>query len=265
MTQYELEDITLANDILERNYYTYFRNGEKKLEILLDDTQNISIISDWYTLNKFTCEVVLLDKPCKGLNVLQCNNDSDVQNINAVIDNIVNYYKDKHLFFNDVLTTDSKLSINQQSDEYNCSIYSDVLCIRASDLTVGICSGLLDSVPIGKFEVIDNTITKFIPVNVSALILKQTLKKSITPICKNCKYCNICKGFCCADSYREYMNPVIPTEDSCNNSKTVLTFLLWKYKTLGINEYIDKIDINNDYKQLLKQMIKNTESIRSDV
>ena len=124
----------------------------------------------------------------------------------------------------------------QNSDFLTCSAY-DSLVIRLGDLKVAPCHRLYyPELELGQFNTDEenNILTDFEPKNIALLIAYCHVKRSCLPHCENCKFNGICIGFCNGASFEEYKNPFIPQKEVCDMYRTKLSFLIYKYYTMGL-------------------------------
>lgn len=134
--------------------------------------------------------------------------------------------------------------INANQDAISCSM-PGTLMFRVGDLTTHICHRLAyDNLEIGKWNVVNGEIVDFEPTNVSRLLVKTSLKKSVLPHCENCKFNGICIGHCFGASYEEYGNMLVPQKEVCEMYQAKYTFLFYKFIQLGI---LDELEILSDY------------------
>ena len=120
-------------------------------------------------------------------------------------------------------------------DAISCSL-NNSLSIRVGDLSVAPCHRLFyPELAIGKFETDENhKIVDFNVENPGLLITKCNMKRSCLPHCERCKFNDVCVGFCCGASYEEYKNMLIPQLEVCKMYQTKITFLIFKYYSMGL-------------------------------
>ena len=85
------------------------------------------------------------------------------------------------------------------------------------------------------------------------------LKKSSTPHCENCPFVIFCHGFCCKESYKYCLNPIIPLLESCEMKKSKYAFLFYKLKHLNIfnRENLEKLEISPFYLNYILLLFDN--------
>lgn len=131
--------------------------------------------------------------------------------------------------------------IFNHDDYMSCSVHG-TLPIRLGDLSVSPCHRLYyPEFEMGKFEVVDNKITEFIPTNVSLLILMCHLRRSCMPKCEKCKFQDICLGSCLGANYEVNKNMFVPIKEVCKMYSAKNIFLIKKYHSLGLFEYLKDI------------------------
>lgn len=183
------------------------------------------------------------------------------------------FKQDKNQFFNWVFNVNRKIAdyntiqilyngMFEGRDTINCHFSNTVLCFRMADLTLGMCHRqFYPELLIGKFHVENDKIIDMDEINVSLLILKDNIKRSCLPHCENCNFVGICTGFCAGNSYENYNNSLVPTKEVCDMYIAKFSFLLYKYYTLGLLDWLKDSNLNQnekDYLQNLTQyVIKN--------
>lgn len=148
-------------------------------------------------------------------------------------------------------------SITNGQDYLTCSCHG-TLPIRVGDLTVAPCHRLYyPELEIGKFNVEDGKITDFTPTNVELLIMVCHMKKSCMPHCENCKFNDVCIGFCAGASFEEYGNMLVPQLEVCKMYRAKLTFLIYKYYLMGLFDELDNVDLSDLRRMYLQDLIND--------
>lgn len=177
------------------------------------------------------------------------------------------FNENKNNFFNWVFNIDSEtcdyntiqILLNgmfEGRDTINCHFSKDCFCLRIADLTLGMCHRqFYPELIIGKFNVQNNKIIDMDEINVSLLILKDNIKRSCLPHCENCNFVGICTGFCAGNSYENYKNSLVPTKEVCDMYIAKNSFLLYKYYTLGLLDWLKTSKINKNEQNYLDNLI----------
>lgn len=143
---------------------------------------------------------------------------------------------DPHLFINSAYSP-IKLRVNgftQNRDKVECGFHN-CLTVRAGDLSIAPCHRLYyPLLEFGSFNIENEEITDFEPKNVSLMAAQMHFKRSCFPICENCSFIGVCLGHCLGASYEEYRNMMVPQMEVCNLFKSKLTFLIYKYNSMGL-------------------------------
>ena len=152
-------------------------------------------------------------------------------------------------------------NIFDHTDAFNCSSYGS-LCVRVADLSIAPCHRLFyPELKIGEFQLDENEkIIDFNPNNTELLLLECTLKRSCLPHCEKCKFQDLCIGFCQGASYEAYRNMLVPQIQVCKMYRAKLSFLIKKFDSMGLFEYLDVLDensLNPARKRYLKDVIKS--------
>lgn len=129
-------------------------------------------------------------------------------------------------------------------DEITCS-FSNNLIIRVSDLALCLCHRLsYENLLLGYFNEKDNKLLdiQMKDNSVPLLIVKAHYKQSCMPCCEQCPIQPICIGYCCGNSYENYKNLLVPTQEVCTMYKCKNLFLLKKYDDLGLFEILQDFD-----------------------
>lgn len=143
------------------------------------------------------------------------------------------------------------------SDTINCSL-QDNLTIRLTDLSFSLCHRLYyPELEIGKFNSNETELTNLEVTNVALLILKDHYKQSTNPHCEKCRFVGACIGPCLGANYETYGNPLIPIKQSCDMLKAKNTFLIYKYNSMGLFEYLDDIPMRDSYRVYFKDLINS--------
>lgn len=120
------------------------------------------------------------------------------------------------------------------TDLFNCSV-AHSLCIRVADLCISPCHRLYyPELKIGQYSIVDGKIDKVEPNNIELLIMESHVKRSCLPHCQNCKFQDMCVGFCQGASYEEYGNMLCPQIEVCRMYQAKFTFLIQKFYKLGL-------------------------------
>lgn len=147
----------------------------------------------------------------------------------------------KQLLLNEKLNLIS-LNINSKK---SCPFYQS-LNILLEDLSVNLCP---------KFQYSNQTIGKYIYDNkkIIALEFKSVLNIFLKDLtiskCNTCPFNIFCKTFCCKESFKYCLNPIVPIQASCKMKKTKYAFLFFKLKELDLMtienlQQIPNIDLN---------------------
>ena len=147
----------------------------------------------------------------------------------------------KQLLLNEKLNLIS-LNINSKK---SCPFYQS-LNILLEDLSVNLCP---------KFQYSNQTIGKYIYDNkkIIALEFKSVLNIFLKDLtiskCNTCPFNIFCKTFCCKESFKYCLNPIVPIQASCEMKKTKYAFLFFKLKELDLMtienlQQIPNIDLN---------------------
>lgn len=116
----------------------------------------------------------------------------------------------------------------------HCSFYRS-LNVLLEDLTINLCPKFqYDDQIIGQYLYDENGITKVDPKYLGLIAMNVHLKKSSTPHCETCPFVIFCQGFCCKESYRYCLNPIIPIRESCELKRSKYAFLFYKLKHMGL-------------------------------
>ena len=138
-----------------------------------------------------------------------------------------------------------------------CS-FSGTLPIRLGDLSIGLCHRTwYPELQIAQMDIKDDEIVGINPINVALLILKTRLSKACLPHCENCKFIGVCPGHCLGASYEEYENLLVPQMEVCQMYRAKYTFLIYKYRKMGLFEEIEKLKdyFSPEYFEYLKDLI----------
>lgn len=143
----------------------------------------------------------------------------------------------KEIFLNENLGLIS-LKDNGVFDDSNsrgqCSFFQS-LNILLEDLTINLCPKFqYDDQIIGQYLYDENGITKIDPKYLGLISMNIHLKRSSTPHCETCPFVIFCKGFCCKESYKYCLNPIIPIRESCELQRAKYAFLFYKLKHLNV-------------------------------
>lgn len=143
----------------------------------------------------------------------------------------------KELFLNDKLNLISLKDngvLNDSNSRGNCSFYQS-LNILLEDLTINLCPKFqYDDQVIGQYLYEDGKITGVEPKYLGLISMNVHLKKSSTPHCETCPFVVFCKGFCCKESYKYCLNPIIPLRESCEMKRAKYAFLFLKLQHLNL-------------------------------
>lgn len=165
--------------------------------------------------------------------------DKYIDKIYAENNNNVEFLK--QLLLNEKLNLIS-LNINSKK---SCPFYQS-LNILLEDLSINLCP---------KFQYSNQTIGKYIYDNkkIIALEFKSVLNIFLKDLniskCNTCPFNIFCKTFCCKESFKYCLNPIVPIQASCEMKKTKYAFLFFKLKELNIMtlenfQQIPNIDLN---------------------
>lgn len=137
-------------------------------------------------------------------------------------------------------------------DNIHCHFSRMDLCIRISDLSLGLCHRqFYPELMIGKFHLEDDKIIDMDEINVALLIMKDNLKRSCLPHCETCQFVGICTGFCAGESYEHYGNSLVPSKQVCEMYIAKNSFLLYKYYKMGLLEWLNSSPLNERIKKYL--------------
>lgn len=166
-----------------------------------------------------------------------------IEFLNKYIDKIYNNVQKnniqflKELFLNDKLNLISIKDngvLNDTNSHCSCSFYQS-LNILLEDLTINLCPKFqYDDQVIGQYLYENEKITGIEPKYLGLISMNIHLKKSSTPHCETCPFVIFCKGFCCRESYKYCLNPIIPLRESCEMKRAKYAFLFIKLKDLNI-------------------------------
>lgn len=140
------------------------------------------------------------------------------------------------------------------NDKLSCGIQNRV-CVRIGDLSLVPCHRTMYPQYIyGKFSIEDNKIVDIEGENVALATTIYSMKSNNQPVCENCSIKYLCpKG--CLGSQLEYSNNLFhPNEMVCNLYKAKFSFLLLKYKEMGL---IDKMMEMDSISQTIKDVVVN--------
>lgn len=150
--------------------------------------------------------------------------------------------------------------LNDSNSRGACPFYQS-LNILLEDLTINLCPKFqYDDQIIGQYIQDDNKITKIEPKYLGLISMNIHLKKSSTPHCESCPFVVFCQGFCCKESYKYCLNPIIPLRESCEMKKAKYAFLFLKLKNLNIitTEKLAQIpEINSLYIDYIVNLYNN--------
>jgi radical SAM protein with 4Fe4S-binding SPASM domain len=127
-------------------------------------------------------------------------------------------------------------------------------------LSINLCPKFhYDDQVIGQYTLEDNKIDKIDPKYLGLISMNIHLKKSSTPHCETCPFVVFCPGFCCKESYRFSLNPIIPLRESCEMKRTKYALLFYKLKHFGIltEENLIKADVSPFYKNYMMILYSN--------
>lgn len=131
-------------------------------------------------------------------------------------------------------------------DKVGCS-FGHTIPIRLGDLTIGLCHRLYyDDLLIGKFSYNEKEIIDIEPINPVLGIVKARLHTSCLPHCEKCDFVGTCVGFCHGNSYEVSKNFLIPTKEVCNMYRAKISFLIYKYHTMGLWDLLPELQNFND-------------------
>lgn len=161
--------------------------------------------------------------------------------------------------YNNISICTSNIFYN--NDGFNCSSYG-TLCVRVADLSIAPCHRLFyPELKIGEFQLDENNkIIGFKPNNTELLLLECTAKRSCLPHCENCKFQDLCVGFCQGASYEAYKNMLVPQLQVCKMYRAKISFLIKKYESMGLWDLLDDLDrvsLQPERKRYLKDVIKS--------
>lgn len=165
-----------------------------------------------------------------------------IEFLNKYIDKIYNQYNNDIDFLKD-LFLNSKLNLislkdngvlNDNNSHGSCPFYQS-LNILLEDLTINLCPKFqYDDQIIGQYLYEEEKITEIEPKYLGLISMNIHLKRSSTPHCETCPFVIFCKGFCCKESYKYCLNPIIPLRESCDMKKAKYAFLFLKLKYLNV-------------------------------
>lgn len=149
----------------------------------------------------------------------------------------------------DLISLKDNGTLDNSHARCNCSFYQS-LNILLEDLTINLCPKFqYDDQIIGQYIYDDTGIIEIEPKYIGLISMNVHLKKSSTPHCENCPFVIFCHGFCCKESYKYCLNPIIPLLESCEMKKSKYAFLFYKLKHLNIfnRENLEKLEISPFY------------------
>lgn len=149
----------------------------------------------------------------------------------------------------DLISLKDNGTLDNSHARCNCSFYQS-LNILLEDLTINLCPKFqYDDQIIGQYVYDESGFIEIEPKYIGLISMNVHLKKSSTPHCENCPFVVFCHGFCCKESYKYCLNPIIPLRESCEMKRSKYAFLFYKLKYLGIfdKEHLEQIEINPFY------------------
>ena len=135
----------------------------------------------------------------------------------------------------------NRVNIEDNMDYIGCTFHG-AFPIRLGDLSIGLCHRTwYPELQVAQMEVENDKIVGIDPVNVALLLLKTRLTRTCLPHCENCKFVGVCPGHCLGASYEEYENLLVPQMEVCQMYQAKYSFLIHKYRKMGLFEELDKI------------------------
>ena len=227
--------INSQNVILQKSFYNYLLNFIDYSKIILIEQEDEKLEE-------------------KNINIY-------IDFINTYIEYLLQLHENSNNFIEFLLHENSIISLkdkgivdNSQNCQQNCNFYKN-LHIIINDFSLTMCKKIqYDELIIGYFN---KESEKFIPNNISALILSTHLKHNMTPQCEYCYYNALCPGFCHGDAYYKTLNPLIPIRETCLLKKAKYSFLFYKLYNLNYYELLLNNIKNNNYKEYIKLLFDN--------
>lgn len=152
----------------------------------------------------------------------------------------------------------SPLSGNTRTN-LSCNIQK-CLHIRVPDLAIIPCHRTCyEHYVTGKFLVEDNEITGLEVENVPCYLAIHSAQPHNLPLCSECWNRDFCLGPCLGANYESMGDMFMPPPSVCNMEKASHMFLVFKYFSMGLLQYVEK----NDPKRYssYKELLTNTESL----